>query len=222
LVTWTLSAPGCPEYDMASLSITILAPLQANLDGVVSVSQNEQVSVAVLQNDLFDAPLDIRILQNPSQGTATFDSQNWLDYQANENAQGPDTLMYEICYTDCDASCDTALVLFMNLRNEDPCVITGDTSNVFTNGLTPNGDGENDKLIFKIVSIEDCAVNYAKSEIIIYNRWGDIVFEASPYKNDWDGSNKDGKELPPGVYYFVLRITLNKVYTQFGSVILIR
>jgi gliding motility-associated-like protein len=101
-------------------------------------------------------------------------------------------------------------------------VIAGDTSNVFTNGLTPNDDGLNDVLVFQIVSVEDCEINYAKSEIIIYNRWGDIVFDASPYNNDWDGTNRDKQDLPPGVYYFVLRVTLEEQYTQFGSVILVR
>jgi gliding motility-associated-like protein len=93
---------------------------------------------------------------------------------------------------------------------------------VFTNGLTPNGDGRNDVLVFRVVSVEECELNYAESEIIIYNRWGDVVFSASPYGNNWGGTGRNGQDLPPGVYYFVLRVTLEQQYTQFGSVILLR
>ncbi len=221
-VTWTLSAPGCPNYDAASLTLNVLAPPQANPDGAFTVEQGGDATVEVLLNDVTSSPVGLRILKNPTQGTAFVTNQDMLEYQPNATANGVDTVIYEICYLECPDACDTALVLFRNVRNDDPCVITGDTSNVFTNGLTPNGDGRNDFLFFRAVSVEDCAINYAKSDIIIYNRWGDVVFEASPYNNDWGGTNRNGNDLPPGVYYFVLRITLDEVYTQFGSVILIR
>lgn len=220
--TWTLSAPGCPDYDAAVLTLEVLPPPVANTDGVFFVEQGEHSEVPVLLNDQLPAPVEVRILTPPTQGTAWLNDQNILEYQPFAAAEGPDTAAYEICYIECPAVCDTALVLFRNVRHDDPCVITGDTSNLFTNGLTPNNDGRNDYLVFRVVSAEVCAINHAKSEIIIYNRWGDVVFEASPYHNDWDGRNRNGADLPPGVYYFVLRITLDQVYSQFGSVILIR
>lgn len=220
--TWTLSAPGCPDYDTDSLIITVLPPPEATDDGVYTVQQGASAEPEVLSNDLIPAAASVRILRNAGQGNAFFDNQNVLTYQPGLDASGADTVVYEVCLSDCPLACDTASVFFLNVRNDDPCVITGDTSNVFTNGLTPNGDGNNDRLIFRVVSVEDCEINYARSEIIIYNRWGDIVFQASPYNNDWEGKNGDDRDLPPGVYYFVLRVTLDKVYTQFGSVILIR
>lgn len=220
--TWTLSAPGCPNYSADTLTISVLPPPVANMDGIFNVEQGDFGEANVLLNDVRPASVEVRILKNPAQGAAFLNTQNILEYQPSPTADGLDTATYEICYLDCPDVCDTALVVFRNLRNEDPCVITGDTSYVFTNGLTPNDDGNNDYLVFRVVSVEDCEINYAKSEIIIYNRWGDIVFEALPYGNDWGGKNGNGDDLPPGVYYFVLRITLDKVYSQFGSVILIR
>ncbi|MBX2892943.1 MAG: gliding motility-associated C-terminal domain-containing protein [Saprospiraceae bacterium] len=221
-ITWTLSAPGCPNYSTAMLDINVLAPPIANPDGVFNVSDNSTAEAPVLLNDVFSLPVTASIVGTPTQGSAFFNAQNLLVYQPNVAGYGLDTVVYRICYPNCPNECDTTLALFRNIRADDPCVITGDTSNVFTNGLTPNGDGRNDFLVFRVVSVEDCAVNYAQSEIIIYNRWGDIVFEASPYNNDWGGKNRDKQDLPPGVYYFVLRVTLDKVYSQFGSVILIR
>ncbi|MDX1911686.1 MAG: gliding motility-associated C-terminal domain-containing protein [Saprospiraceae bacterium] len=220
-IVWTLSAPGCANYDTAQVQIEVWENPEANTDGIFTIMQGSSGSTPLLLNDAYDAPVAVRILQQPAQGMADVD-QSLLTYQPDPDVSGPDTVVYEICYVDCPETCDTALVLYMNVRNDDPCVIIGDTSNLFTNGLTPNGDGVNDLLVFRVVSVEDCQVNYAKSEIIIYNRWGDVVFTASPYSNDWGGTGPGGADLPPGVYYFVLRITLDRVYTQFGSVILLR
>ncbi|MBK9337889.1 MAG: gliding motility-associated C-terminal domain-containing protein [Lewinellaceae bacterium] len=221
-VTWVLSAPGCPGYSTAVIEINVLPSPIANPDGVFNVPENGSAEAPVLLNDVLALPVTAGILSGPAQGSAFLNTQNLLVYQPDATAEGLDTVVYEICYQDCPNECDTALVVFRNIRADDPCIITSDTSNVFTNGLTPNGDGRNDFLVFRVVRVEDCAVNFAKSEIIIYNRWGDIIFEASPYNNDWSGKNRSGQDLPPGVYYFVLRITLDRVYSQFGSVILIR
>jgi gliding motility-associated-like protein len=221
-VTWTLSTALCPNYSEATLTLEVLPPPQANADGLLNVPEGGLLQASVLDNDVLAAPVLLRIVQNPKQGTASFDGQDLLNYQPFPTANGRDTAIYEVCYTLCSSVCDTALLIFKNQKSESPCIIPVDTSNILTNGLTPNNDGKNDKLFLRVVSVEECAVNQEESEIVIYNRWGDVVFEASPYKNDWGGAHKDGGELPPGVYYFVLRIKLDKTYTQFGSVIILR
>jgi len=70
-------------------------------------------------------------------------------------------------------------------------------------GFSPNGDGIND--LFVIRGIE----NYHNNKIVIFNRWGNKVFEASPYNNTWDGRsmfglNFGGDTLPVGTYFYVL------------------
>jgi len=70
-------------------------------------------------------------------------------------------------------------------------------------GYSPNGDGIND--LFVIVGIN----YYPENTIIIFNRWGDKVFEASPYQNTWDGTSTigirmGGNELPIGTYFYLL------------------
>lgn len=61
--------------------------------------------------------------------------------------------------------------------------------------ITPNGDGKNDK--FTILGINQ----FPGSELIIYNRWGNVVFQSKDYKNDWDG-----KGLNEGTYYYTLNL----------------
>ncbi len=68
------------------------------------------------------------------------------------------------------------------------------------NVFTPNNDNEND--IFKIQNLED----YEQSHIVIYNRWGKIVYENDNYQNDWNGTHyKSGNDIAPGVYFFIVQ-----------------
>jgi gliding motility-associated-like protein len=84
----------------------------------------------------------------------------------------------------------------------DPCSpITCDF--VIPQGFSPNGDGINDN--FEILGIG----TYPNNEIKIYNRWGNIVFSAKSYQNQWNGTTNlglriGGDELPTGVYFYVL------------------
>ncbi|MFZ5941350.1 MAG: PKD domain-containing protein [Bacteroidota bacterium] len=66
--------------------------------------------------------------------------------------------------------------------------------------ITPNGDGLNDYWVLYNIDY------FENSRVEIYNRWGNIVFTASPYLNEWDGTNTAGEPLPDGTYYFILDI----------------
>lgn len=75
------------------------------------------------------------------------------------------------------------------------------------NEFSPNDDGQNE--VFKIRCIED----YDNNRLQVYNRWGNLVYEKSPYRNDWDGTaNKGsatvekGKKLPEGTYFYSLEL----------------
>lgn len=67
------------------------------------------------------------------------------------------------------------------------------------NIITPNGDGKNDLLIF------DKLETVSQSNLQIYDRWGNVVYEVSMYNNDWGGT-VDGEPLPAGTYYYVLNV----------------
>ncbi len=71
------------------------------------------------------------------------------------------------------------------------------------NVITPNHDGVNDYFVIKNIE------RIESSTLRIYNRWGKKIFEASPYKNDWDGNG-----APDGVYYYELDY---KTYFQEGT-----
>lgn len=73
------------------------------------------------------------------------------------------------------------------------------TTIAISNAMTPNGDGFNDT--FWILNIEA----YPDNELQIFNRWGDLIYEANGYANEWDGT-RNGKVMPMGTYYYILNL----------------
>jgi gliding motility-associated-like protein len=86
------------------------------------------------------------------------------------------------------------------------------------NAFTPNGDGYNDT--WRIIYDEEI-VNYPNIEVEIYNRWGSIVYHSKPYKNDWNGKH-NGKDLPVGTYYYVIKLHRGNLPNISGGVSIIR
>jgi len=82
------------------------------------------------------------------------------------------------------------------------------------NVFSPNGDGKNDTWNIKYLE------TFEQGVISIFNRYGQKVFEASPYNTPWDGKF-NGADLPVGVYYYIIEPNNGrKKYT--GSVTILR
>jgi gliding motility-associated-like protein len=66
--------------------------------------------------------------------------------------------------------------------------------------LSPNGDGLNETWILKNLE------QYPEIEVKVYNRWGNLVFEADPYENDWNGHYRgtNSESLPAASYFYVI------------------
>ena len=72
-------------------------------------------------------------------------------------------------------------------------------------GFSPNGDGINDKFVIRGID------NFPNNSILIFNRWGDKIYEASPYINEWDGKpsmgiRDNGNLLPSATYFYLLNL----------------
>ena len=66
---------------------------------------------------------------------------------------------------------------------------------VVPNVFTPNEDGVNDSFVLDgIDGIEG-------TQLVIYNRWGRVVFENSSYKNDWKAEG-----ISEGVYFYIINL----------------
>ena len=73
----------------------------------------------------------------------------------------------------------------------------------FPNFITPNSDGTND--LFEVANLPE------NTEVIILNRWGNIVFSSTNYQNNWDGKDTSGKELVDGVYTYKFKTQTGKI-----------
>ena len=89
--------------------------------------------------------------------------------------------------------------------------VDGNTNQSIT--ITPNGDGSND--YFSICEF----VPSFKNELIVTDRWGNVLFNVLGYKGDWGGT-VDGQPLPEGVYYYVFLRTDEQIYK--GTITILR
>ncbi len=94
----------------------------------------------------------------------------------------------------------------------EPIIVVADSVLRIPNAFSPNNDGINDTwVIYGLQNISNCKVR-------IFNRWGQIVYNATGYNKPWDG-NYNGKSLPVDSYYYIIEAN-SRNYT--GSVILLR
>jgi gliding motility-associated-like protein len=70
--------------------------------------------------------------------------------------------------------------------------------------FSPNGDGVNDYWVIQGVT------DFPDSELSVFNRWGNLVYQKAPYDNSWDGRASSSvfgsDELPEGTYYYILKM----------------
>lgn len=73
-------------------------------------------------------------------------------------------------------------------------------------GVSNNSDGFNDFL--EIENLE----YYPENELVIFNRWGDIVYKSKPYLNDWNGQVNgsmvlSGDKVSDGTFFYILKLS---------------
>ena len=135
----------------------------------------------------------VSVVKSPAYGS-TEEKDGMVTYTPQTNYYGPDRFVYEVCNKWCPDICSEAVVniLISGSNASQDCFIP--------NVITPNEDGLND--FFRIPCLED---NYTDNSIRIFNRWGDLVYQSKPYRNDWSGTYKE-QPLPPGTYFYLLQL----------------
>jgi len=104
---------------------------------------------------------------------------------------------------------------------ENVYTIDGDTGELLfiPNVFTPNNDGDND--CYKILGVSTKCDEY---KIIVYNRWGNPVYENLDGSKCWNGNAQNGEPLPSGVYYYIMKVKKREEAesTHHGTITLIR
>lgn len=156
-------------------------------------SWEKDITIPILSND-FDSNNDInsasvKIISNPLNGVALLNKDKTVTYHPTIKEPGKDQFVYEICNS--LGFCDSAQVI---IDIHDAALTTPEA-------FSPNGDGLNETLIFKGLE------NYPQSQLYVYTRGGQLVYQSIDYLNDWNGKMiKNNQSLPTGTYYYILKL----------------
>ena len=131
------------------------------------------------------------------------DTDACFGYMPNTDFIGKDFFCLELCNGEI---CDTTIVQ----------VTVNEEGLVFFTGFSPNNDGVND--VFTIKNIE----SFPENNVLIYNRWGNQIFQKENYTNDegWDGTFSE-RISPDGVYFYMVKVMINGVEEIFTGPIML-
>jgi gliding motility-associated-like protein len=121
------------------------------------------------------------------------------------------TTQYTVVVSRDGCSATLTGTVFVNYICDEPYIF-------FPSAFTPNGDGQND-----VLRLRGRQALILEAQWVIYNRWGERIFEARNPLDEWDGTYK-GKELPPDVFGFHLSVGCpgGVRFTKRGSITLLR
>jgi len=217
---WTLSTGACLDYDSDTVTVFVAAQPEAIDDAYTAASGVTYLELLLVDNDNLNGVVDWTVdIPTPPAGIFADLGNGLFGFEADSILLGTMvTFDYLLCNESCsDCSTATVTITFDELP---PVVPPEKPSDNFPNGITPNGDGTND--VFIIPLLEENSEEYLTRELIVFNRWGDVVFEQKPYANNWGGTNKSGQDLPEGTYYYVFRLDLSKGIIYKGDITILR
>ncbi len=189
---------GC-SFLSETTEVFVFDELLAEEDNFQITLEDSLVTSDFIENDAFGNinNWEINVVSPPINGQVTIGDQNQIVYKPSPGQVGNDMFIYQICNPDCPDQCDNAVVNIRIIKENEE-----DGSCFVPNVITPNEDGANDYLVVPCLESE-----FTNNNMKIFNRWGDLVFEAQPYKNDWKGTYRN-TPLPPGTYFYVLQLDL--------------
>jgi gliding motility-associated-like protein len=214
-ILYTICDPG-PLCDDAIVVVDIPCPPVNDppfaVDDSTGYDGEGALIVDVLNNDSDPNgdPLTVTSA-DAAHGTVTINNDGTLSYTAQDGFCGVDTITYTIC--DPEPLCDEAIVL---VTIECP-----DTTGLeIPEGFSPNNDGYGDHWVIRGLG------KYPLAKVTIFNRWGNEVYSADPYGNDWDGRSTNGLTwdgvLPVSTYWYLLDLGVEGEEVRTGYIYLNR
>lgn len=150
----------------------------------------------ILLNDIYETDDYTLTVASPLQGLINH-GNGFFSFEAG-NKNTVNYFVYTLCSKTCPDLCDEGIVAIQ--VRERVC-------SFIPNIITPNGDNTNDYLVIPCLDIEP----YPQNSLVIYNQWGDRVYEAAPYDNApdkaWKGElfGEPGKGLPDATYFYIFK-----------------
>ena len=196
------TVPGdCPSDTRTAITWTVLPSPTFELEaGNPICAINLQTYSIVFQTDADEIEVNLGIIENISGGR----------YSVSEV---PVDSTLEIILTNTMTGCTSIETIPPQDCPPPPCV---EPYVFLPNTFTPNADGRNDVLRVRSEVVESM-------RLIIYNRWGEELFQSQDQSQVWDGTYK-GEELPPDVYGYYLNVVCigGETFVKKGDITLIR
>lgn len=166
-------------------------------DTMVTIYQGEKISNMNMRRtgDTDNSIFRIASDGYPRWGVGSLNFNGYFNYTPSTGFIGSDVVKYEVVDKYDQTKVETGYI-YISVMDRKRYFIP--------NIITPNGDGFNDTWQL------DFLADYPDHHILIYNREGVVVFEATNYQNDWDGTgtNTSGYishfNLANGVYTYVI------------------
>jgi gliding motility-associated-like protein len=130
----------------------------------------------------------------------TLYNPNLVEYEVND-----ETFFTVSLFGISELGCTDSLQLDINV-NQDAIIFA-------PNSFTPDGDGLNDSWYPTIST----GIDEDFFSVQIYNRWGELIFEATDFISSWDGTYQ-GMQAPIGTYTF--RIEYKEKQSEKRKIIL--
>jgi gliding motility-associated-like protein len=178
-----MSSNGCPD----TISKSILSPPTADFDMSTNSTSTSNPAVFFVDSSSVSASSWLWNFDDPASNASNLDINTNTSHVFNNPGD------YNILLTVMDANgcMDTAL---QHLE------VISAYSIFVPNAFTPDGNGLNDHFI-----PEGVLTDNQSFEMLIFNRWGDLIFSTDNLDNPWMGTGNGGKDLVPvGVYVWVI------------------
>ena len=210
IFTWTISTTNCPAYDTDSLIISVPFPAIA-LNDTLNINQTKTINI--LANDL-TANGDFYLVMPDSMPQGISIDQNGLLQFKGSKEDMPMIIQYNLCSTECPLLCSSAQISL----TADTSIIVTPVNTLMPNAISPNNDGINDQLVFPQLEIDI----YQNAKFIVFDRQGRLLYKDYHYKNNWNGIDDNGKDLPVDTYYYALWLSLTQGEIIKGAITILR
>jgi gliding motility-associated-like protein len=182
---WLITSGSCPS---TADTMQVYSAARASI--------NEQDTAVCLENQVFALNGTIPAIDQTSTWVFISGSGQLGDFNSPSTTVenlgiGTNIIVYKLEHELCNTTADTITIVTSLCDGFNP---------IFPTVITPNLDGKND--LFVINYLEKV---YPGCRVLIFNRWGSIVFESIGYANPWDGKFK-GEDLPMGTYFYKIEL----------------
>lgn len=179
---------GCTETD--EINVTFIRSLAVDLGpDFKSCFTEQELLTTGLAND------------DPDISFTWFRDGSQLSDQTSSSLEVDEEGTYEVEVS--NQGCISSSTVTITGYDVDNCTIT--------QGLSPNGDGDNDCL--DLIFLND---RTGIDKVQIFNRYGRKVFESNNYVDQFCGQDDNGDRLTTGTYFYVIKLSSED--DQFGRV----